>query len=370
MITIPPMEIYIDGRSKFDSLLNEINNAKKYINIMYYIIQNDELFKTLCKILIKKSKSGIKIKLIYDSFGSRKMPKKIWNTLKNNGIQVEASQPFINYNNISINNYNNRNHKKLVIIDGKTAFLGGFNIGKEYLGMDKKFGKWRDTHFKITDIYTVQQLNNIFLRDWGNAVGKCNIKYNKYRRNSDTTKNSNIKIIVGFPHKKIHTIRDNYIEIINNAKKNIYIQTPYFIPDKAVMNSLYNALKLGISVNIMVPCKPDHPLVFTATYSNIKKMVIAGAKCYCYSDGFLHTKAIMADGKISCCGTANMDMRSFYHNYEINMIFYSTQITNILTSQFIEDIKKSIRINKSKTKENSALLKMKEMIAKLFSPVL
>ena len=179
-----------------------------------------------------------------------------------------------------------------------------------------------------------------------------------------------VQIISSGPDSKSAEIRDNYLRLIHKARHHIYIQTPYFIPDDSVRDALYIAAKSGIDVRIMVPCKPDHPLVYWATYSYIGDMIDAGAKCYVYNKGFLHAKGITVDGLVSCYGTANMDIRSFKLNFEVNATIYSARTTRVLEEAFENDIRRSTLITRKLYDERALVVRMKEQFSRLFSPLL
>lgn len=218
---------------------------------------------------------------------------------------------------------NYRNHRKIVVIDNKVAYVGGFNVGKEYIDLDERFGHWRDTHLRIRGS-AVLSLQARFVLDWNYAARENLFLQPELFRGIEagTRDFCDLQIISSGPDKTTQQIHDNYLRLINKAQKSIYIQTPYFIPDEAILNALMIAVKSGIEVNIMIPCMPDHPFVYWATYSYLGDMVMAGANCYTYNNGFLHSKGMIVDDRVLCYGTANMDIRSFALNFEVNAVIY------------------------------------------------
>lgn len=363
------VRIFTDGRKKFQELYEEILNAKEYIHIQYYIIRNDELWGNLVKTLMQKAQAGVEVRILYDSMGCRTMNKREWKRLTQAGIQVGEFFPAV-LRRLQLR-INYRNHRKIVVIDGRTAFVGGFNIGREYLGLDKKFGYWRDTHLKIQGS-AVLALHIRFILDWNYAT-KQNLfledKYFKDQKNETAGKEA-VQIISSGPDSKEQNIRNTYLKMVAKARKNIYIQTPYFIPDESVLDAIKIAAMSGVDVRLMIPCKPDHPFVYWATYSYVGDLLEAGAKCYTYNNGFLHAKGMTVDGVVSCYGTANMDIRSFKLNFEVNAVIYSAETTAELERLFLEDLRLCTQITPYLYGQRSYLVRVKEQFSRLFSPLL
>lgn len=363
------VRIYTDGEDKFRDLLYEMEHAKRYIHLQYYIIRNDELWQELEAMLIRKAKEGVKVRVLFDSMGCREMRRAYWARLREAGVEAAEFFPALLGKFQLRVNY--RNHRKIVVIDGRIGFVGGFNIGREYLGRNHKFGYWRDTHLCIEGS-AVTSLAVRFVLDW-NYAAKENLflddslfEIPKYVRDGRDP----VQIITSGPDSKYPKIRDNYLRLIHMARKRIYVQTPYFIPDDDIKDALVIAAKSGIDVRIMIPCKPDHPFVYWATYSYIGEMIEAGARCYTYDNGFLHSKCLCVDGLVSCVGTANMDIRSFALNFEVNAVIYSAKTTQRLEEEFESDILKSTIITRKHYSQRSWLIRMKEQFCRLLSPVL
>ena len=337
------IEIYTDGKEKFKALYDEMEKAREYIHIQYYIIRNDELWQTFEKLLIEKVRQGVEVRLLYDSMGSRSMKKSDWKRLKEAGIQVGEFFPAL-LGRLQLR-MNYRNHRKIVVIDGRTAFVGGFNIGREYVGLDPKFGYWRDTHLQIRGS-AVLSLHIRFILDWNYATKQNLFITDRYFRECGEERQGEeaVQIIASGPDSKWQNIRNVYLKMISKARKNIYIQTPYFIPDETILNAIRIAAMSGVDVRVMIPCKPDHPFVYWATFSYIGDLLEAGAKCYTYDNGFLHAKGMVVDGVVSCYGTANMDIRSFRLNFEVNAVVYSEKTAERLEALFLEDLKVCTRV--------------------------
>lgn len=364
------IRIFTDGREKFDALMEEMKGAKNYIHLQYYIIRDDELWKEIEEILLKKAAEGVEVRVLFDSMGCRKMREKSWKRLEKGGVEVAEFFPaFLGQFQFRVNY---RNHRKIAVIDGRVGFVGGFNIGREYIGLDtKKFGYWRDTHLCIEGS-AVTSLAVRFVLDW-NYAAKENLfledrlfEIPEYERDG----RSLVQIVSSGPDSKYDSVRDNYLKMIQMAEHHIYLQTPYFIPDQAILDSLKIAAKSGVDVRIMIPCKPDHPFVYWATYSYIGEMVAAGAKCYVYNNGFLHAKTLSIDGMVACVGTANMDFRSFGLNFEVNAVIYSERTVQRLERAFENDMTLCTQVTRKVYDERGLVIKAKEQFSRLLSPLL
>lgn len=368
------VEIFTDGEEKFEDLRNELRKAQFYIHIQYYIIKEDEVFASLVPILREKAEAGVEVRILYDGMGGRFMPKKRWKELQNAGIRIAVFfPPILGRLNLRINY---RNHRKIVVIDGCVGYVGGFNIGREYISKDSKFGYWRDTHLKLRG-EAVIGLEIRFALDWNYAAGENLFQNADYFQECGDDfytccmdRPLGIQIISSGPDRSVRQIRDNYLELIQKAKKHVYIQTPYFVPDNAVLSALQIAAYSGVDVKLMIPCKPDHPFVYWAGYSYVGDLLRAGAHCYTYENGFLHAKLVTADGQVSCCGTANLDQRSFFLNFEVNAVIYDEQVTKQLEQQFLHDLEKCREITKESYAQRGRLVRFREQCCRLLSPLL
>ncbi|MBK3719353.1 cardiolipin synthase [Staphylococcus arlettae] len=360
--------IYTDGRQKFDALLNDIIQAKDYIHIQYYIFRNDNLGKSILTALEQKLTEGVEVKMLYDDMGSRTLSLKDFKSFRKNGGQVEAffpsKLPLINLR------MNNRNHRKIVIIDGQIGYVGGFNVGDEYLGLKKKFGYWRDTHLRIVgDAVNALQLR--FMLDWNSQSTRDNLQYeDRYFPDVNSGGTIGVQIASSGPDEAWEQIKYGYLKMIASAKESIYIQSPYFIPDQAFLDAVKIAALGGVNVNIMIPNKPDHPFVYWATYNNVASLLEAGVNIYHYDNGFLHSKSVVIDDEIASVGTANMDHRSFTLNFEINAFIYDIEVAQQLRAAFENDLNVSYRLTQELYNQRSLWIKFKEGIARLLSPIL
>lgn len=363
------IRIFTDGREKFKTLLSEMDHARNYIHVQYYIIKNDELWKEIEEVLVRKARQGVEIRVLFDSMGCRGMRRCDWARLEKAGIKVAEFFPAL-LGKLQLR-VNYRNHRKIVVIDGRIGFVGGFNVGREYIGKDKKFGYWRDTHVCIEGS-AVTSLAVRFVLDWNYAARENLFLEDRLFEIPTYVRNGRdpVQIISSGPDSRSQEIRNNYLRLIHMARKNIYIQTPYFIPDDDIRDALEIAAKSGIDVRIMIPCKPDHPFVYWATYSYLGEMIEAGARCYTYDNGFLHAKCMCVDGLVTCMGTANMDIRSFSLNFEVNAVIYSARTTERLMDAFENDIAKSTLVTRKKYEQRDFIIRIKEQFCRLLSPVL
>ncbi|ASN07275.1 cardiolipin synthase [Virgibacillus necropolis] len=360
------VDIYTDGVEKFKALLQDLQKANDHIHLLYYIIRYDELGKQIADVLVKKANEGVEIRVLYDDMGSRTLSRKFIKRIRQAGGQVEAFfPPKIPKINMKINY---RNHRKIAVIDGKIGYIGGFNIGDEYLGKNKKFGYWRDTHLRIIGD-AVHHMQTRFILDW-NQASRNDILYDERFYAAVPAGDVGIQIVSSGPDSEWQQIKNGYIKMILSAKEYVYIQTPYFIPDESLADALRIACLSGVNVKIMIPNKPDHPFVYWATLSYIGDLLKAGAEVYIYQNGFLHSKTIIVDGKIASVGTANIDVRSFKLNFEGNAFLYDSTVAGKLVESYMEDISLSTQMTKSLYEQRSIGIRFKESISRLLSPIL
>src|SRR5699024_5363938 len=263
---------------------------------------------------------------------------------------------------------NFRNHRKLAIIDGKIGYIGGFNIGDEYLGRSEKFGYWRDTHLRVRGD-AVRMMQTRFILDW-NQASRNHVLYNDKYFLGCGEGDVGIQIVSSGPDQEWKQIKYGYIKMILNAKEYVYLQTPYFIPDESLMDALRIAALSGVKIKLMIPNKPDNIFVYWATLSYIGKLLNEGAEVYLYQNGFLHARTIVVDGKISSVGSANIDVRSFRLNFEVNAFVYDVPLAKKLEEAFERDVLLSTQMTKHLYEQRSLGIKFKESISRLLSPIL
>ena len=361
------VEMYFSGEEKFKALLDSISNAKEYIYIEYYIFKSDGIGSKIIDKLTEKAKEGVEVKLLYDGMGGRKLKRGCFDELKAAGGEVAVFfPPLVRYITLRINY---RNHRKICIIDGKEGYVGGFNIGDEYLGLSKKFGFWRDTHIKIKGT-AIQGLLWRFSKDWRFATNKDDFNCRMELPESKGEGKAGVQIVSSGPDSKWPSVKDGYFKMITNARERIYIQTPYFIPDDSIFEALRVAGLSGLDVKVMIPCKPDHPFVYWAGLSYIGELLEAGVKFYTYENGFLHSKTFIMDDFVTSVGTANLDIRSFKLNFEVNAFIYDERVNQKMIDQFHLDLECCEEITIEKYAKRSNIVKLKESVSRLLSPIL
>ncbi len=362
------VQIFNDGEAKFNALIEDLEHAKDHIHIQYYIFRLDGLGRRIYEVLLRKAKQGVKVRLLFDDMGSRSIRKRHFKEMIQAGGEVETFFPSI----LPLINprLNYRNHRKIVVIDGRIGYIGGFNVGDEYLGLDPKLGYWRDTHLRLEGS-SLHPLQTRFLLDWNQASTDKSIEYSDRYFPAIPLKGSvGLQIVSSGPDSEWEQIKNGYLKLMAMAKDFIYIQTPYFVPDASFMDTLRIACLSGIDVRIMIPNKPDHIFVYWATYSYVGQLLKAGAKVYIYENGFLHTKMIVVDNEASTVGTANIDVRSFKLNFEVNAFIYDRETSRQLAELFEQDMILSTELTLELYEERTRFIKMKESFARLLSPIL
>lgn len=355
------------GEEFFNELKKDIIDAKEYIFIEFFIVSKGKLATEIFELLKKKSKEGVRVELIVDTLGSMfKFPKSIKNDLEDAGISIYMFNPL----SIIINSFiNNRDHRKIIVIDGKKAYTGGVNLADEYVNIIERYGHWKDVGIKVEGEACFSYLM-MYLRNKDQLTNE-EINYGDYIKTNDK------KIDNGFllpfpdgPDNKKNPIENSYIKLINLAKEYVYISTPYFIISEQLMNSLTNASLSGIKIKIIMPHIPDKKFVQYVTRSNYETLLKSAIEVYEYKPGFIHAKTILIDDKISLVGTSNFDYRSFHLNYECVNLSYDTGVERTVKEDFNDVLDKCIRIDLEKWLKRPKFQKIMETILSAFSPML
>lgn len=370
------LQTFTNGRTKFDHLLEDIKNAKNHIHLQYYIFRMDKIGREVYDALVEKQKEGVEVTFLYDDLGSRGVKLRHFKELKEAGGNVAAFFPSI----LPLINprLNNRNHRKIAVIDGVVGYVGGFNVGDEYVGFDEEKGAWheadlpprRDTHLRIEgDAVKLLQLR--FMLDWNSRSKRSNLEWEeRYFPSIEYDGDTSMQIASSGPDEEYQQIKYGYLYMINSAKESIYIQTPYFIPDQSIFEAIKSAILRGVKVHLMIPDHPDHPFVYWSTYANAGEIVEMGAEVYLYNTGFMHAKVMMIDDELLSIGTTNIDFRSFYLNFEVNAFIYDEKEAVQQRHTFENDIKSSTLLTEEKYIERSRWIKVKEVFSNLISPIL
>jgi len=383
--------LFHDGLTKFDALLHDIENAQEFIFMQYYIFRGDETGAELVNALAKRAAAGVEVRLLVDGMGCRTTPRAMFAPLLDAGGQLALFLPPVPVR------INFRNHRKIVVIDGSLAYLGGSNIGKEYLGKSERFGNWKDSHMRLTGS-AVHPLTLRFIMDWNFSVGNTRNRSLLLRKwehrqfikrlkstvtdlgiearhfkpipKQEEKTGAKISIVSSGPDTPYPYVLHEFCRMVIQAKKSIFIQSPYFVPDDALFTALRIAALSGVDVRIMYPANPDHPLVYWAGSSYVGELMGCGVKGYEYTNGFMHSKTIMIDSEICAIGTANMDVRSFKINFETQAFIQDAAITQELEDNFRKDMEESRLLTLEGYNQRKRMIKIKESVARLFSPLI
>lgn len=328
------LDIFTHGPELFSDYFKELNKAKSHIHVIFYIVSNDAISREFLKILKRKAEEGVEVRLLLDRIGSMKAPKKLLAAMENSGVHFaycnRPKPPFFFYSSQV------RNHRKVTVIDGQIGYLGGFNVGKEYLDLNPKLSPWRDYHLKLTG-EGVLFLQHEFLIDWKEYAG-IDLRGNSFYFPEPLNSGGGIK------HQFVATeavqLEDFHLGLLQTAKESIFIGTPYFIPSSEIFMELKNALRRGVRLTVIVPAVSDHILVKEASYRYLRPLLKEGANVFQFQNGFYHAKVLMIDDRIADIGTANFDKRSLYLNKEINCYIFDpafiARIKNILNKDQLD----------------------------------
>ncbi len=357
--------IYTNGASLFDDIFEAIETAKHHIHLEYYIFLADEIGGKMIDALIRKVKEGVSVRVIIDDVGSWEMPKSMIRKMQSQGIEMmsflKVGLPFLS------SKVNYRNHRKILIVDGKVGFTGGINIADRYI-KGLKWGTWRDTHIRIEGP-AVHALQKTFLTDWY-FVNRKLISDPVFYPNIEKSGNSLVQIITSGPNSLWNSIMQVYFMAIAQAREYVYIQTPYFLPTDSIITALQTAALGGVDVRIILPTRSDARFTLASSYSYMGEMLKAGIKMYFYEPGFLHSKTVVIDDKISTVGSANIDFRSFEQNFEVNALIFDPEVAVKMKKIFEQDLADSVRVNAKTWRKRPVKIRLKESIARLFSPLL
>jgi cardiolipin synthase A/B len=360
-------KVLTNGEETFSHILQNLKQAKHHIHMEYYIVRNDQIGEEIKEILIQKAKQGVKVRFLYDSVGSWKLSRKYVGDLTEAGVEVvefgPVRLPFLN------SKFNFRNHRKIIVIDGSVGFVGGLNIGDEYLGRDKGFGFWRDTHLMVSG-EAVRSLQLIFLQDWFYMTSKSLLETEYLSPTLADHTDGGVQMIAGGPDNEWSVIKNIFFSMISSADKSVWIASPYFIPDEDIFSAIKVAALSGLDVRLLVPQRPDKKIVFFASRSYFPELLEAGVKIYEYEKGFMHSKIVIVDGQLASIGTSNMDMRSFHLNFEVNAFLYKTASTAKLVKEYKNDLLSSNEIVMDDFKNRHIWYRILESTSRLLSPML
>lgn len=354
------------GTETFESIFDAIENAENFIHLQYYIFEKGELLERFHTLFEKKVKEGIEVRMMYDSLGSATIKGKTIQRFKDIGVKVFPTMP-IRFGNLLFT-LNYRNHRKIVIIDGKIGFTGGFNVSDKYIKPISDMGIWEDLHLKLEGPI-VNSLQRIFVKDYHFASEEKLILEKSYFPKVEPQGKNVAQIISSGPDSRFPAIMQQYLSMINLAKESICIANPYFIPGVPVLEALRMAALSGIKVTLLTPKISDSLLAKYSMFSSFEELLHVGVKIYLRPD-FSHSKVIIVDDEIASVGSGNFDYRSFEHNFETNVLIYDKDVASDIASLFNSHCKKEVMLNYSEFKKRSSFTKFIEGLAKFFSPLL
>lgn len=336
------VEVYTCGRDFFDALLEQMRLARHHIHLQTYIMEDDTLGRKVAEVLMERARQGVEVRLIYDDVGCWRVPAAFFQQMKDAGVRVEAFMPVRFPAFTSKVNY--RNHRKLCVIDGQVGFIGGMNIAERYL-------VWRDTHLQIRGS-AAAGLQRAFLVDWY-FVSRSLITNAVYYPSPETVLSATTpeqmstlaQVVTSSPISPWPEIMQGYVHILQTARKYVYMESPYFLPTEQVLFAMQTAAMAGVDVRLMVPLHSDAKLVRWASRSYMAETIASGVKVYVYKPVFNHSKLLVADDALCCCGSTNIDFRSFENNFEANIFFYGRDVALRLKQVFLEDQHQSVLIN-------------------------
>lgn len=360
------VKILKDGKQTFAEIIESLKCATSSIHMEYYIFENDKIGNRIARIMMDKARAGVEVRLIYDDVGSWGLSPKFIRKLKKAGVEVGCFMPVVFPWLTSKVNY--RNHRKIIVVDGRVAFTGGINIAERYLRRGR-LGIWRDTHLRIEG-EAVAMLQRIFVTDWFFVSKRKLLDRNKYYPDTNITEHTTMQIASSGPDSDWASIMQAFFAAITRAQKHIYISSPYFLPNQAILTALKVAALSGIDVRVLIPSRSDTKIVYWATRSYIGELIEAGINVYLYNQGFNHSKLIMIDSEFSSVGSANMDIRSFEDNFEVSAIIYDRHIAQQLEEHFMRDLEKSTLVEMDWWEKRPTLHSIYESLARLLSPLL
>ncbi len=360
------VKILQTGSSTFQSIIEAIDNATTSIHLEFYIVASDDIGIRIKDKLIAKAKTGVEVRLIYDDVGSWKLSKRFIAELKDSGAQVypfmKVAFPFLT------SKVNYRNHRKIIVIDGRIGFMGGMNIADRYHKGDSMLGTWYDTVLRIEG-EAVRSLQVIFSIDWY-FVSKIIIPgREKYFPEHIPNEKHALQVTASGPDSDWSSIMQAFFSAITRAKKNIYIATPYFVPNESILTALKTASLSGVNIKIMLPGKSDSTIVYWSSMSYVSELLEAGIEVFLFQGGFNHSKILMIDGRFASVGSANMDIRSFEDNFELLAMVYDEELTIQLESQFVKDLGRCKKVCIKEWSKRRGIQTFKESFARMFSPL-
>jgi len=360
------VQLYHDTTPAFEAMLSAIEQAQHHVHLQFYIVRDDSTGRRLAEVLLRKARAGVQVRFLYDSLGSFFLSRRLQNELHAGGVRVCSFLP-LNPLQSRIQ-VNLRNHRKIVVVDGRIAFTGGMNIGDEYLGLSKRFGYWRDTFVQIRGP-AVAALQRVFSEDWHFAAGEL-LNAAEFFPEIESAGPYAVQVLESGPDQECNTSREVYFAAILEAKKRLWIASPYFVPDNGILDALRLARLRGVDVRLLCLLRPDHFLSFHASRYYWSDLLHFGGQVYQYARGMMHSKILLVDDNWAMVGTSNLDNRSLRLNFEVNCVFYAEDLVQELATQFERDLSDSIPLDPWTFAQRSLWQRLCENACRLFAPIL
>ena len=361
------VELYHDGESAYTAMLEAIRRAEKHIHMQFFITRSDESGVRFMTALAERARAGVEVRFLYDAVGSWRLHTRVLNVLTEAGGKALPYLTLLNPLRRRVQ-INLRNHRKLVVVDGKVGFTGGLNIGDEYLGRSAFFGAWRDTFVRVEGP-AVAGLQRVFAEDWDFSADE-DLSADTYYPPPCEVGEAKVQVAWSGPDQDIKTIREVYLAAVMRAHKRVWVATPYFVPDAGLFDAVCLAARMGCDVRVLCPFRPDKWLPHLAGRYNWIELLRAGGKVYQYAAGFMHAKILLVDDVWSSVGTPNLDNRSLHLNFEVTCLIESEEVQKELERQFLRDLEVSIRLDAEVYVQRPFVAKMAENACRLLSPVL
>jgi cardiolipin synthase len=362
------VKLLVNGEEKFPEILEAVRNAREHIHVEYYVYEDDSIGNELAEALMERAAAGVKVRFIYDDFGSRGIRRTIVPRLRAAGVEA---YPFHRIHFILLaNRLNYRNHRKILIVDGQTAFTGGINISERYYNRSGTRDYWRDNHLRI-DGPGVYYLQYLFLCDWQFCTGESiEARQMLFALPKEEEGDTMVQIAASGPDSDQPAILYSLLQAVYLAEKELLITTPYFIPGESMLEAIKIAALSGLKVKLLVPNKSDSRLVNAAARSYYAELMQAGVEIYLYTKGFVHAKTLVADGMLAVVGSANMDHRSFELNFEVNALVYDSRFAAQMRDLFYSDLENAKRIEPERWANRKFYRILFEKLARLASPLM